>query len=76
MRPTERTCYFCKFACACGWHLWYCEKHDEDVSEQKSCPEWEDIVHNVTRVPSSKVILSFRGTKTVNYAQWWINSLY
>ncbi len=27
----------CKFAAACGWHLWHCTKHDEDVSEQYSC---------------------------------------
>lgn len=42
MRPTERTCYLCKFACACVWHLWYYEKHDEDVSEQSSCEDWEE----------------------------------
>ena len=27
---------------ACGWHLWYCKKHDEDVSEQSSCEDWEE----------------------------------
>ena len=38
----EHICYYCKFSCACGWHLWYCTKHDEDVSEQNSCNDWEE----------------------------------
>jgi len=32
----------CKFAKACGWHLWHCTKHDEVTSEQSTCPDWEE----------------------------------
>ena len=32
----------CKFAKACDWHLWHCTKHDEQVSEQSTCPDWEE----------------------------------
>ena len=41
-KQVEHNCYYCKFSCACGWHLWYCTKHDEDVSEQNSCNDWEE----------------------------------
>lgn len=41
-KSVEEICYYCKFAAACGWHLWHCTKHDEQVSEQSTCPDWEE----------------------------------
>ena len=41
-RQVEETCYFCKFAKSCGWHLLYCTIQDETVSEDSSCNQWEE----------------------------------
>ena len=41
-KRVEEICYYCKFAAACGRHLWHCTKHDEQVSEQSTCPDWEE----------------------------------
>ena len=41
-KQVEHICYYCKYAAACGWHLWHCTKHDEQVSEQSTCPDWEE----------------------------------
>ncbi|MBQ9821093.1 MAG: hypothetical protein IJM58_03130 [Muribaculaceae bacterium] len=41
-KRVEEICYYCKFAKACGWHLWHCTKHDEQVSEQSTSPDWEE----------------------------------